>query len=205
MGQQQPDIEPAFEVAASESNYEAETITLENNTCFLDKSFFDCFKCHKCGEWLEIKNVRSFSVNNLWGSLEIECTKCYTKCHLTTVENPQATIARYLSSVDAVGEFVSTSEKLFLCNALLPPRYHQAKERYVQDIDVADAKVASQSALKEEKEYKEELTVRGDFGWHQRANMNAQSGNSYLFITEVRAHNRTIQSFLYQRILQFHL
>ena len=123
------------------------------------------------------------------------------------MENPQATLARYLSSVDAVGGFVSTSEKLFLCNALLPPRYHQAKERYVQDINVAAAKVASQSvdrALKEEKEYKEELTVRGDFGWHQRANMNAQSGNSYLFITEVRAHNRTIQSFLYQRILQFH-
>ena len=156
---------------------------LEKNVCLMDKSFFENFACHHCHNFLEVKDLISFSVNNLWGLVNVKCRACSNESCLTTVKNTQETTARYLSAIDSVGCLVSKTDKLFLCNDLLPPSYHHARAK-AKDIDHASSKVATQSidkALKEESDANDRgnLTVRGDFGWHNRANMKAQSGECF--------------------------
>ena len=35
--------------------------------CLMDSSFLSNFKCTYCKLWLEVENVRSFTVDRLWG------------------------------------------------------------------------------------------------------------------------------------------
>jgi hypothetical protein len=96
---------------------------LDASACMMDKSFFEHFVRCECNQWLAVKNIQSFTVNNLWGTVTVKCEICDIKNSLTTVITPKKTTAKYVSSVDAVGTFVSKAEKLFLCDDMLPPRY----------------------------------------------------------------------------------
>ena len=123
-------------------------------------------------------------VNNLWGVVGVKCESCKKDTNVKTLADSKATTDRYVSSVDSVGYLVTKAAKLFLTNDLLPPSYHHAK-RMQGRMTVASETVAELSlerVMKEESHASDGgLSVRGDFGWHNRANMKAQSGE-YLII-----------------------
>ena len=40
--------------------------SLEDGVCFVDKSFFENFTCNKCHKWLEMQNLKDFTVHKRW-------------------------------------------------------------------------------------------------------------------------------------------
>ena len=104
---------------------------LDHSVCFLDKTFFENFRCRRCGDWLQMKNLICFTVDNLWGSVKVMCQDCNVETHLTTVKSPKETKTRYLSATDTVGIMCSNAEKLFLCNNLIVPAYHDSTAKKV--------------------------------------------------------------------------
>ena len=75
---------------------------------------------------------------------------------------------------------LSKAEKLFLSNNLLPPHCNRVGKKLADDIETAALTVAEESVnkvLQNEPLLPDGgICVRGDFGWHNRANNNAQSG-----------------------------
>ena len=84
---------------------------------------------------------------------------------------------RFASSIDSVGIMQSKAEALFLANNLLPPRYQNAARsipKFNQAADKVSLESTSSAVKKELKLSNGDLSVRGDFGWHTRANHEFQ-------------------------------
>ena len=81
------------------------------------------------------------------------------------------TVTRFACSIDSVGIMQSKADNL------LPPRYQNAA-RSISKFNQAANKVAlksTSSAVKKELKLSNgDLSVRGDFGWHTRANHEFQ-------------------------------
>ena len=184
-----PEPEPNVESPRPPSVVTPSDPFLDHSVCFLDKTFFENFRCRTCGDWLQMKNLICFKVDNLWGSVKVMCQECNAETHLTTVKSPKETKTRYLSATDTVGIMCSNAEKLFLCNNLIVPAYHDSTAKKFDDIQQAALKVATIStdkALREEAALNTAgISVRGDFGWHQRANMNTQTGKTFKFPSQI--------------------
>ena len=148
--------------------------------CLMDSSFLSNFKCTYCKLWLEVKNVRSFTVDRLWGVAKVFCEPCDTEVDVETVRDHCTTRKTFHASVDVCGMMLSKAENLFLSNNLLPPHCNRVGKKLSDDIETAALTVAEDSVnkvLQNEPLLPDGgICVRGDFGWHNRANNNAQSG-----------------------------
>ena len=157
--------------------------------CIMDISFLSNFKCKECCSWLRVQDVQKFTTAHFWGTVHTSCNSCGHLNILYTVADTKETQLRYIAAVDSCGVFVRKAEELFLCNDLVPPNYHMFmnyQSTLRDDMEEAALDVAKSSlsrALEEESALYPEgsgITVRGDFGWHTRANNNSLSGRSLL-------------------------
>ena len=95
--------------------------------CLMDSTFFENFVCNTktCKQLLDIKDIRSFTVDKLWGCVTLFCQSCATETRITTVKESKETQARFITAVDTTGVLVSKAAELFLCNDLLPPHFYK--------------------------------------------------------------------------------
>ena len=152
----------------------------DTGVCLMDSNFLSKFKCTYCKEWLELKNMQSFTIDKLWGVAKIYCGSCDFVVEIETVKDKCATRRTFHASVDVCGMVVSKAENLFLANNLLPPHCNRAGKKISEEIETAAFKVAEGSVnrvMRDEPLLPDGgICVRGDFGWHNRAHNNAQSG-----------------------------
>ena len=85
---------------------------------------------------------------------------------------------RYITAVDTSGVLVSKAAQLFLCNDLLPPNYHynMKNDGAYKNIALKVTENSLNRAMIAETNIDGGLSVRGDFGWHNRAQNNSQTG-----------------------------
>lgn len=157
---------------------------IEEGTCMIDHTFFSRFRCRLCASWLNIQNITKYTTHKLWGTVEVNCSTCGTNNVIDTVSDRETTNARYLASIDCCGLMVSKAQHFMLSNDLMPPDYHHASKlnERIEQAALATVGDSVANALKDESERTRgigNVSGRGDFGWHNRANNNALTGNIY--------------------------
>ena len=147
----------------------------DSGICVMDKTLFENLQCRKYYMYLRICN---FTIDHLWGSILMLCPMCQCYCTVRTVKNTCEITKRFNASVDLTGSITQKAQDLFLANNLIPPKYYSDKvdNDSITDSALKIASVSTKKALAEEADDNKSICARADFGWHNRANNNSNSG-----------------------------
>ena len=109
--------------------------------CLMDSSFLSNFKCTYCKQWLEVRNVRTFTVDRLWGVAKVFCEPCDTEVNVETVRDHCTTRKTFHASVDVCGMMLSKAQNFLFANDFIPPHCNRVSD----DIETAALTVAEES------------------------------------------------------------